>query len=197
MAQDKISEAQKREMPEPSEGSRPIPWAVIVIVAAAFLSAVAYLWMTPQSNDPSLGDHRIAADFAVAKSSSTGAVDGAQIYAAQCVACHQANGAGLPGVFPPLAESEWVLGKPEVAARIVLHGVTGPLKVKGATYNGQMPTFKDKLSDKEIAAVLTHVRSSFGNKADKVDEALVKKERAATQSHDKPWNGDAELDSMR
>ncbi|MFC4202832.1 c-type cytochrome [Candidimonas humi] len=190
------TDAQEREMPEPSEGRRPIPWAVIAVVAVVFLAAVRYLWVTPQSSDPSLGDHRVAADFVVAKAAG-GKVDGAQIYASQCVACHQATGTGLPGVFPPLAGSEWVDGKAEVMARIVLHGVTGTLTVKGAKYNGQMPTFKDKLSDQEIAAVLTHVRTSFGNHATPVDAALVKKERDETKAHDKPWNGDAELDAMR
>ncbi|MEO6985536.1 MAG: cytochrome c [Paralcaligenes sp.] len=189
--------AQKREMPEPKEGSRPIPWVVLIVVAAVFASAVAYLGMSKQVNDPSIGDHRTAADFVVAKGSSTGPADGAQIYAANCVACHQASGAGLPGVFPPLAGSEWVLGKPSVAVQIVLHGVDGSLTVKGNVYKGEMPTFKDKLSDKEIAAVLSHIRSSFGNKADQIDEALVKAQRAATKSHEKPWNGDAELASLK
>ncbi len=189
--------AQKREMPEPSEGSRPIPWVVLVIVGAVFVSALAYLGMSEQVNDPSIGDHRVAADFVVAKGSTTGPVDGAQVYAAHCVACHQATGAGLPGVFPPLAGSEWVLGKPSVAVQIVLHGIDGSLTVKGTVYKGQMPTFKDKLSDKEIAAVLSHVRSSFGNQAGKIDDALVKAQRAATQSHDKPWNGDAELAGLK
>lgn len=189
--------AQKREMPEPSEGSRPIPWAVLVIVGAVFVSALTYLGMSKQVNDPSIGDHRVAADFVVAKGSTTGPVDGAQVYAAHCAACHQATGAGLPGVFPPLAGSEWVLGKPSVAVQIVLHGIDGSLTVKGTVYKGQMPTFKDKLSDKEIAAVLSHVRSSFGNQAGKIDDALVKAQRAATQSHEKPWNGDAELASLK
>lgn len=188
---------QGREMPEPYEGNRPVPWLVILIVAALVAWAVGYLATTYRANPPSLGDYRTAADFKVAASSGSGTVDGGQIYTAQCLACHQATGQGLPGVFPPLAGSEWVVGKPEVAVQIVLHGISGDLTVKGAHYNGMMPTFKDKLKDEEIAAVLTHVRSSFGNAAGPVDVALVKKERAATQAHDKPWNGDAELDGMK
>ena len=190
---------QKREMPEPFENYRPMPWIVIILVAGIFLWAVSYIIYNRQFLPlaPELGDHRVAADFAVVTASTTGAVDGAQIYTANCLACHQATGAGLPGVFPPLAGSEWVQGTPKGVIQIVLHGISGKLTVHGSVYNGQMPTFKDKLNDAQIAAVLSHIRSSFGNKADKIDAAVVKTEREATKSRDKPWNGDAELASLK
>src|SRR5690606_20752659 len=120
-------------------------------------------------------------------------VDGGQLYTANCVACHQATGEGIPGVFPPLDGSEWVIGDPAVTARIVLHGIKGPLTVKGAHYDGEMPHFKEKFSDAELAAVLTYIRSSFGNSASAVDADLVKKEREATKDHPDHWNGDEEL----
>src|SRR3546814_618651 len=135
----KKMEAQQREMPEPYEGNRPVPWLVIIIVSAVFIWAIGYIWTTHQTNPPSYGDRRTAQDFQVAASSSVGAIDGAQIYAAQCVACHQAGGQGLPGVFPPLAGSEWVTGKAALTVQIVLHGVAGELTVKGTQYNGMMP----------------------------------------------------------
>lgn len=190
-------QAQQREMPEPYEGNRPIPWLVITIVAALFVFAIGYMWVTYQNNPASYGDRRTAADFAVAAPGAGGAIDGAQIYTSQCLACHQAAGQGLPGVFPPLAKSEWVIGKASVAVQIVLHGITGDLTVNGDHYNGMMPTFKDKLGDAEIAAVVSHIRSSFGNTADAVDEATVKAQRAATAEHSQPWNGDAELQAMK
>jgi len=193
----KKAQAQQREMPEPYEQNRPIPWLVIVIVAGVFLWAIGYIWLTHQTDAPGMGDRRVAADFVVAAGSASGAVDGAQIYTAQCLACHQASGAGLPGVFPPLAGSEWMSGKPSVAIQILLHGIDGALTVKGNTYNGHMPPFGDKLDDAEIAAVLSHVRSSFGNTGEPVDAEQVKAERAATQGRDKPWGGDAELAGLR
>jgi mono/diheme cytochrome c family protein len=113
------------------------------------------------------------------------------------VACHQATGHGLPGVFPPLAGSEWVTGKESLVVQIVLHGVSGDLTVSGNHYNGQMPTFKDKLGDAEIAAVVSYIRGNFGNTAAKVDAATVKAQRAATAAHSQPWNGDAELQAMK
>ncbi len=190
-------QAQQREMPEPYEGNRSIPWLVIIIVGALFAFAIAYMWVTYQNSSPAYGDRRTAADFKVAVSSAGATVDGAQIYAAQCLACHQATGHGLPGVFPPLAGSEWVVGKESLVVQIVLHGITGDLTVGGNHYNGQMPTFKDKLGDAEIAAVVSHIRASFGNAAGKIDTDTVKAGRAATASRSQPWNGDAELQAMQ
>ena len=189
--------AQRREMPEPYEGSTPIPWAVIVIVAGVFLWAIGYIWLTYRDVPTNLGDNRINADFAVAAPAAGGAIDGAQIYTSHCLACHQATGQGLSGVFPPLAGSEWVNGKASTAIQIVLHGITGSLTVKGAVYQGQMPTFGTQLGDAEIAAVLSHVRTSFGNSAGKITEAEVKQERAKTKERDKPWNGDADLNALK
>jgi mono/diheme cytochrome c family protein len=98
-------------------------------------------------------------------------VVGAKIYAATCVACHLPTGLGQPGTIPPLAESEWVTGSEERLIRIVLYGLTGPIKVKGTDFNGAMPTFGKvagsgyNLSDDRVAAVLTYIRQSFGNNA--------------------------------
>ncbi|MGB7480879.1 MAG: cytochrome c [Burkholderiaceae bacterium] len=190
-------DAQKREMPEPYESYRPVPKLVIVIVAGVFLWAIGYILLSRPGQDPALGDSRTTAALMAHTAVAGGAVDGAQIYAAQCIACHQATGAGLPGVFPPLAKSEWVNGKEELVAKILLHGITGSLTVAGATYNGAMPAFGEKLSDAEIAAVLTHVRSNFGNSAGKVDEAVVKAARAARAAQKTPWNGDADLAALK
>lgn len=196
MTESKRIAAQEREMPEPTEGYRPVPWLVVLIVGAIFAWAIGYIAFTHQTNEPSFGDRRSVADFAVAAPAG-GAVDGAQIYTSQCLACHQATGLGLPGVFPPLADSEWVNGKGSLAIQIVLHGVSGELTVGGTAYNGQMPAFKDKLSDAELAAVVSHIRGSFGNASGAVDAATVKAERAATASQTGPWNGDVQLQAMK
>ena len=123
--------------------------------------------------------------------------DGKALFARNCAACHQATGAGLPGVFPPLAGSEWVMGSDKVAAAILLHGITGKLTVKGGSYNGQMPAFKDKLNDAEIAAVLSHIRSNFGNAAPKIAPDVVKAEREATRDRKDPWAGDDDLVKLK
>jgi mono/diheme cytochrome c family protein len=100
------------------------------------------------------------------------AADGAKVYAT-CSACHQATGAGIPGAFPPLAESEWVNGPVENLIRIQLRGLMGPITVKGKAFNSVMPP-NSTMSDDEIAAVLTHVRSNFGNKSSAVTADQVK-----------------------
>lgn len=194
---EKKIEAQQREQPDPHEGNHPIPRFILVVIALVFSFGIYYIATSNLSDAPELGDSRTIADLTAQAGAANGVVDGAQIYVANCVACHQASGAGLPGVFPPLAGSEWVNGKETVLAQILLQGISGSLTVKGAVYKGQMPTFKDKLSDAEIAAVLTHVRSHFGNTADKVDAALVKTEREASKDRKQPWNGDDELGKLK
>ena len=97
----------------------------------------------------------------------------ATLYQSKCFACHQANGAGIPNVFPPLAESEWVNGPAENLIRIQLRGLTGEIMVKGKKYNSVMPP-NVAMTDAEIASVLTYVRSNFGNKAGEVTADQVK-----------------------
>lgn len=79
-----------------------------------------------------------------------------------CITCHQANGEGIVGKYPPLNQSEWVQGDDRILARILLNGLDGPIEVRGQKFNNQMPAWK-QLSDYDIAAVLTHVRQSWDN----------------------------------
>ena len=109
---------------------------------------------------------------------------GRLVYAATCAACHKPTGVGQPGLAPPLLESEWVLGPPGRLARIVLHGVTGPITVEGQTYNLDMPGL-GKLSDGEIADVITYVRRAWEHGASPVSPNDVKKIRATTRPT--PW----------
>ncbi len=90
-----------------------------------------------------------------------------------CVACHQATGAGIPGVFPPLAGSEWVTGPVENLIRIQLRGLMGPIKVAGKDYNSVMPP-NASMTDEQIAEVLTYVRNEWGNKGSAVTPDMVK-----------------------
>lgn len=116
------------------------------------------------------------------------AQDGGQLYETYCGACHAPNGEGATGgQFPPLAGSEWVEGSANRAIQIVLHGMQGPVEVKGKAYNLVMPPQGMMLPDDQIAAILTHVRSSWGNKGDKVTPEMVKKARAKTASRKSPW----------
>ena len=111
---------------------------------------------------------------------------GAQIFATTCAACHQAQGEGT-NTYPPLAGSEWVNGPESRVVRIILHGLVGDVEVQGNVYNGAMPAWGPTLSDEEIAAVATYIRSSFGNQALPITAATVAQARAAYPGRTTPW----------
>jgi mono/diheme cytochrome c family protein len=106
---------------------------------------------------------------------------GEQLYQ-RCVSCHQLNGQGTPGVFPPLAGSEYATAaNVAVPIRVVINGLSGPITVKGGEYTGVMPAYGVgvEMTDQEVADVLTYVRSSWGNTAGAVTAADVARERTA------------------
>ena len=101
--------------------------------------------------------------------------------------CHQVDGAGKEGIYPPLAGSEWVMGDEAKLVRIILHGLTGPVEVAGETFSGAMPGWGGMLADPDIAAVATYIRSAWGNKAAPVTAAKVTAIRSKTTSRKTPW----------
>lgn len=103
-----------------------------------------------------------------------GAPDGAQIYSQNCASCHGANGQGLAGAFPPLAGNPYVTGDPRRVISTVDNGLHGAIVVEGHPFNSVMPAWKSTLKPADIAAVITYIRSSWGNKAPPVTEAQVK-----------------------
>ena len=110
---------------------------------------------------------------------------GKRLYS-NCMSCHQANGRGLPPVYPPLRGSEIVHGDAATLVKIVMHGMEGPIMVDGQRYNQVMPAAPLR-TDEEIAAVLTYVRSAWGNAGDAVDAALVAKIREETTGRNRPF----------
>ena len=115
---------------------------------------------------------------------------GGVIYDALCLNCHQADGHGLAGIYPPLAGSEWVRGPARPLIRIVTHGLAGRIEVAGATYGVQVPLPMPPmgLSDRQAADVLTFIRGAFGNQAGAVAPDEVAAERAASAAHAGPWS---------
>lgn len=182
---------QTRENPEPHEAYHPVPMSVIALVCLMIGWASGYLMAARPDADPALGDQR--STLAGTAITAAAAPDGASLYATHCMACHQANGVGLPGVFPPLAGSEWVAGPEETLLQIVLHGVSGPIEVAGQTYQGEMPAFGSRLKDAEIAALVSHVRSHWGNTAAAVPASAVAMARELSAERTQPWSGGAEL----
>ena len=92
---------------------------------------------------------------------------GLPLYKQHCLPCHQADGNGVPGMHPPLRESDWVTGDKERLVRIVMEGMEGEIEVHGETYNSVMAPL-NYLEPQQVADVLTYVRNSFGNQASEV-----------------------------
>ena len=97
-------------------------------------------------------------------------------YLTYCATCHQANGKGDSGRFPPLNQTDWVTGDKERLIKIVLNGMEGSIEVKGNLYNNVMPRHSF-LNDQQVAEVLTYMRQSFGNKASEISEDEVNEVR--------------------
>lgn len=102
---------------------------------------------------------------------------GKVLYQNICLACHQADGSGVPRMNPPLIRTSFVLGDKTKLITIVLKGLNDDVEIEGEYYSNPMPP-QAQLKDQEIADVLTYVRNSFGNKAGAVKAAEVKVVRA-------------------
>ena len=193
----KILPQELRENADPEEAIRPMPWLAAVVAIGMVIFGIVYLLMNPAIERTDLGDMRTVADLRpTAQAAAPGAaVDGGTIFAANCAACHQANGQGLPGVFPPLVGSEWVVGDPKVLANILLHGVSGKIEVAGQSFDGMMPAFA-QLSDAEIAGVLTHIRSTWGNQSEAISADFVASEREAGSARTTPFEGGEALKAL-
>lgn len=191
-----------REPQEPGEGAEPGPWwfwaaAVLALVFGGFYfgrysgvfagSAAVHSGVDAAAGAAGAPGAPGAPSSGAPGGGGVAVVDGASVFSGHCAMCHQAAGQGLPGAFPPLAGSEYAVGDGERAVRIVLRGLTGPVTVQGQAFNGAMPAWADQLSDAEIAAVLTYVRSSWGNAAPAIAADVVAAQRAATAGRTAPW----------
>jgi mono/diheme cytochrome c family protein len=98
---------------------------------------------------------------------------GQKIYEMTCLACHQADADGVPGMTPPLQKSPYVQGPSIKLIGIVLNGLNDGVEIDGESYSNPMPPFSTVLKDQQIADVLTYLRSNFGNKAGAITVAQV------------------------
>ncbi len=122
----------------------------------------------------------------------TGGVDlqrGKALFDNVCALCHNPDGMGKPGQAPPFVGSEWVVGPPSRLIRIPLVGLTGPVSVKGQvfTFAASMPPMGASFSNDDLAAVLSYMRQSWGNKAPPVTSDEVKAVRAQIGNRAQPW----------
>jgi mono/diheme cytochrome c family protein len=186
----------KQHVPEEAGGNG-ISTGTVLLILFAFLLAGGALYLAQFSGSYSVDSYNEESSHALVASGPK-QIDmvafGKKQYESQCITCHQATGLGTPGTYPPLAGSEWVLGSEERVVRIVLHGLSGPVRVKDIDYAGsvQMPSFGQvpnsgfNWRDEQIAAVLTYIRQAWGNTAGPISKDKVAAIRQSEQ-RSKPW----------
>lgn len=182
---------------EPKEGFALTPLFLLGLLSTMIFIVSIYFVHHRGGFDPLVQDGRYdpvkMAANAVAAGPADPRVAGKRFYTQVCVTCHQANGMGVPGVYPPLVGSEWVIGSEERVIRILLHGLTGPVTVNDATYNGVMAAFGlgsgYNWNDQRIADVLTYIRSEWGNTGTPITAEQVSAIRTGSEaSRNTPWS---------
>ena len=139
-----------------------------------------------------------AGETGAAAGTQTAAMNAGEQAFQRCATCHLPTGQGMPGVYPPLANSPYAnAANPAVPINIVIRGLQGPITVHGETYNSVMPAYGTgvPMSDDEVAAVLTYVRSNFGNSSPPITAQQVAQVRAQIGSNTQPATA-AELEPM-
>ncbi len=111
--------------------------------------------------------------------------NGEILYGTYCGPCHQEDGMGAPGRFPPISGTKWVNGNKEILIGIVLKGMEGKIEVDNEIYNNAMPS-QEYLSDEEIATILSYVRSNFKNSSDPISKEDVTKTRMRLEKESIP-----------
>jgi len=171
--------------PEQIESPTPIPTWAWILVLLVVTGAAGFLSISLHQPRVGYSDVSIASAAASAPSSGSSSAAptssiaslGPKIYGNNCSSCHQANGEGLPNVFPPLKGNSVVLDDDSTEHILaVLEGLQGK-EIDGVAYASPMPGFAAVLSDEEIAAVVNHERTQWGNSAKIVDAEAVKKLR--------------------
>ncbi|MGB0408530.1 MAG: c-type cytochrome [Opitutales bacterium] len=185
-----------REKEEPQEGFNPVPiFLLFVFAALCFWGGVYIVHYGGDFRADVYDPHFDPASTAPPRPEISLFDRGAKVYRNQCAQCHQADGNGVPGVYPPLPASDWVTGHAEVVSRILINGLNGPIVVKGSTYNGNMPAFGPgglNLKPKDIAGVITYIRQEWGNTASEVSEETILAYLDTYSGRSTPWQA-AEL----
>jgi len=197
---ERLHRAIRREPRDPTEGREPAPRFFVAAIAIAFFWGGWYLgrFGGEFNRTTHLAFAQRQPGIAASATAQTAAAvsdpvqAGQRLFAKNCVACHQENGKGIVGAFPPVVGSTWVTGPPETLVRILLHGLQGPVEVAGTTYNGAMPAWKDVLKDEEIAALATYLRQWAPNAASKVTTEQSAALRTAHADRSAAWTA-AEL----
>jgi len=179
--------------PTASRSTMPI-WIIMLTLVLLFVGAVYFDRHSGWFNQQVYSPYNSAEQLAAAQPQSgaaAAAARGKKVYDTVCGICHGPDGQGKPGQAPPLAGSEWVTTKGfDRLTRIPLAGLSGPMQVSGKDWNLAMAPMGAALSDADLAAALTYIRSSWGNKAGEVTADNVKSVRAALGKRPQPLTGE-------
>ncbi|HSA09240.1 MAG TPA: cytochrome c [Candidatus Paceibacterota bacterium] len=170
-----------------------VPVWLLVLLSVLLYWGMVYFdqhsgWFNPQVYAP----YRSLEELVLYQPPSGGidVMRGKALYEGLCGLCHGNDGKGKPGQAPPFAGAEWAVGNPNRVIRIPLAGLTGPIQVNGQEWNLSMPAMGAALPDDDLAAVLTYIRQSWGNKASVITPDQVKAVRAEIGNRTQPWTAE-------
>ena len=174
---------------------RPLPLWLMAFSMFLFFWAGMYLAYNSGGFKANVFDASVVSWSGGGSVAAAGPIDmkvlGKKVFTQNCAICHQSTGLGVAGQFPPLLGTEWVLSQDwhgdNHLVKQVLYGIQGPITVKGLPYNNAMAAW-NQLTDQQIAAVLTYVRSEWGNNAPPITTEFVTKVRADTKPRTEAWN---------
>ena len=149
------------------------------------------IWAEPVDGTPIEGLNKECTEES--PTTDTDQKTGKSVYQATCQSCHQANGSGTQGVYPPLTNSEFVNGDPQLLAHIILRGLSGEIYVNNERYASYMSAYGKKLSDKEIQELIYYIQTEFGSTKKEniqlMDEKEIETIRTAKQGRIKGMKG--------
>jgi mono/diheme cytochrome c family protein len=184
------------EPDEPVAGATGVPIWLILLLGLLLYWGMNYLnehggWFNPEVFEPFKSYAEVSLSQPYDPERSFSAL-GEATFKESCALCHQTTGLGKEGQFPPLAGSDWLLAPgPNRIGRIVLNGLSGPIRVEAAngvvSLNATMAPLGGAYNDEKVAAVLSYVRRQWGNNASKITPEQIKTVRAAITGHPAPF----------
>ncbi len=179
-----------REMEEPKDGSTATPVGFILMCFFFTAWGGYYIADNPGSwSGQEYNEQPNHTAFSGPAAPTDPMLLGKEVFGA-CTQCHQSDGKGVAGTYPPLVASEYVTGDERRLAAILINGINGPLVVNGASYSSEMPSWRSYFNDEELAAVMTYTRNTWGNKAPPVSKDAVAKVRAELAGSSAAWTAE-------
>lgn len=175
--------------PDKPDGNPGFPLLLLGIMCTAIFAGSIYLAHYSSRFDPLIyNENQQPSKTKEGAVQLTAAQRGKRVFTTNCAVCHQANGQGMPNVYPPLAGSEWVTdpAHEKDMVRIVINGLQGPITVAGKQFNNVMAPM-GHLNDQQIADVLSYIRSEWGNQAPEVSVETVTAVRGELAGRTAPW----------